>query len=681
MRRREFIKLCGATCLSGIGGLTATSSTSASLLPRDPGRGFDVSSIDRSIRPGDDFYRFSNGTWLDRTRIPPDRVRFGHHDALAEAAELHVREILERGEGGVGPSVRGDAIKIGNFYTSFMDEARVEALDVKPIAPALASIVAAKSHSDFTELMGIRDSFYKPLFRVAIVIDPKDSQRYIVHLSQGGLGLATRDYYLSDTFAEKKAGYRTHIAQLLAMVEWPEPDAAAAAIVDFETAIAQASWSRAESRDVEKTSNVLSESRLAQLAPFPWRRFFHALALPELQRMLVAEVSAVPKIADIYANTPLPILKAWQAFHVASGAARFLSPRFVRADFEFYDRTLSGAVELAPRWKRAVGAVNAAMAEAIGRVYVSRHLPPEAKAQVEAMVEEIRIALKARIERLTWMALPTKERALEKLSRVNVKVGHPTTWRDYSDLKISRDDLVGNVLSGRKFEWMRSINRLNEPVDRSEWLRPPQAVNAYYLRSLNEIVLLAGVLQPPFFDATADPATNYAGIGTTIGHELIHGFDDQGRRYDGSGMLSNWWEAGDLKRFSERAAELGRQYDAFERFPGAKVNGQLTMGENIADLGGVAVAFDAYRHSLRGRPAPVVDGFTGDQRFFLSFAHKWRQVIRDDTARRLLVTDVHAPPPFRVNGVVRNMDEWYEAFGVQSQDRLYVAPEERVRIW
>jgi putative endopeptidase len=407
----------------------------------------------------------------------------------------------------------------------------------------------------------------------------------------------------------------------------------------------------------------------------------NAANLSGLERVVVAENTAIPKIADLFAQTPVDTLKAWQAFHLADSAAPYLSKRFVTANFDFRGKALGGVLEIPERWKRGVSVVNGAMGEAIGRIYVARYFSVEAKAKAEALIEQLRLALKGRIERVAWMGQETKIKALEKLARLNVKVAYPVKWRDYSTLEVRPDDLVGNLQATLRFGWLRKVNRLNSPVDRDEWMMTPQTVNAYYDPNLNEIVLPAAQLQSPYFDSAADPAVNYGGIGALIGHELTHAFDDDGRKFDAAGVLSDWWTSADAEEFKVRAEELGRQYDAFEPFPGTHVNGDLTLGENIADLGGVLIALDAYHASLAGKPAAVIDGLTGDQRFFLGFAQSWRRKSTEDSVRQQLVSDPHAPEQFRVNGVVRNVDAWYGAFGVRAPDKLQLAPESRVRIW
>jgi putative endopeptidase len=645
------------------------------------GWGFDLEGADFLLDPGDDFFRYADGAWYDRAVIPPDRSSIGVDTTLNITNEVRIRDILEHGEQGVDPSLREDAAKIGAFYAAFMDEARADALDAKPIAPLLAVIRAATTREEVAEHMGAgRRSFLSSVFGLGIGADDKAPDEYAVSVGQGGLGL-NRDYYISPRLAEKKAAYLAYISQLLAMIGWEAPEQSARAIVDFETAIAEVSWSNAERRDPEKTYNPMSVAALREAAPFPWPALFASAGLVGLDRVVVVENTAIPKIAAVYGRTPLDTLKAWLAFHLTDGAAPYLSKRFVAASFGFHSRTMSGVAEQPERWKRAVASVNGAMGQAIGRVYVGRYFSHQAKAQIDDLVAQLRIALKGRIERLAWMSPATKLKALDKLSQLNVKIAYPDKWRDYSALEVRSDDLVADVEAARKFAWVRQVNRLKSPVDREEWYLNPQTVNASYNANLNEMTFPAGILQPPFFDPAADLAVNYGGIGGVIGHEMIHGFDDEGRKYDGSGVLTTWWTDGDAAEFNTRAAVLGHQFDAYEPFPGFHVKGDLTMGENIADLGGALVALDAYHNALGDRPAPVLDGLTGDQRFFLGYAQSWRHKSTDDSIRQQLVSNPHAPVQYRVNGVVRNMDAWYGAFNVKPNDKLFLAPEDRARIW
>jgi putative endopeptidase len=644
--------------------------------------GFDMTGADFATKPGDDFYRYGNGAWSDRTVIAPDRSDNSIDRVLIDVAEARIRDILERGEDGVDPSARADAVKIAAFYAAFMDEARIEALDAQPIAPFLQMVRNARTRDDLADLMGASvRTFFGSLFGFGIVVDSKAPDQYVVAISQGGLGLPNRDYYLTPQFADKKAAYLAYMAQMLGLIGWEAPQDSAAAILAFETEIAEVSWTTAEQRDSEKSYNPISVAELEQVAPFPWRRLLQSANLEHVDHVVAVENTALPKIAAIFARTPIETLKAWQALQLVDGVAPFMSKRFVNASFEFNDKILRGVAELPERWKRGVGLVNGMMGEAIGRVYVARYFRAEAKSQIEALVEQLRLAFQHRIERIDWMSPDTRAKALEKLARLNVKIAYPDKWRDYTAVDIRRDDLAGDILAAKTFEWLRNVNRLNSPVDRDEWDMTPQTVNAYYSSNMNEIVFPAAQLQPPYFDPAADPAVNYGGIGAVIGHELTHAFDDDGRKFDAAGVLSNWWTDTDAQHFNARAAELGRQYDAFEPFPGVHVNGDLTMGENIADLGGALVALDAYHLSLKGETAPVIDGFSGDQRFFLSFAQSWRRKATEDSVRERLVSNPHAPEEYRVNGVVRNLDAWYAAFGVKAGDKLYLAPEKRVRIW
>jgi putative endopeptidase len=660
---------------------TAGATDAALASPRYGTWGFDMSGMDRSVKPGDDFFRYANGKWADRTEIPADRTRYGNFDKLRVLSEDRQHAILE--DALAGKLNDPDAAKIAAGYKAYMDEAVAEKLDTKPIAAELAEIRKVASKDAFTALMGKANvSGFASIVPVYITIDFKAPTRYAVGAVQGGLGLPDRDYYLQPAFAEKKAKYQAYIEQMLTMIGWDKPAEHAKAVVDFETKLAEASWSRVERRDRDKTYNPMSVAELNAAMPgFDWNRYLAGTELPKIDRVVVTTNTALPKFAAIYRETPLDTLKAWEAFHVADGAAPFLSKRFVDANFEFRSKTLAGQPEQKARWKRAVDFMDGAIGESVGRVYVARYFPPESKAKMDALVGDIRTALKARIEKLAWMGPETKARALEKLSKFTVKIGYPQTWRDYAALTLKPDDLYGNALRASAFDWRRDVARLNGPVDKAEWGMTPQTVNAYYNPPNNEIVFPAAILQPPFFDPDADPAINYGGIGGVIGHEISHGFDDQGRKSDGDGVLRDWWTAEDAAKFDAQAKRLGAQYSAFEPLPGAHVQGGLTMGENIGDMGGLSLALDAYHASLKGAPAPVIDGTTGDQRVFLGWAQVWREKIRDEQLRQRLATDPHSPARYRVNGTIRNLPGWYQAFDVEPGDKLYVAPDQRVDIW
>jgi putative endopeptidase len=649
--------------------------------PRFGAWGFDLSGRDTTVSPGADFYQYANGAYVKALVIPPDRSRYGAFDALAELSTQRVRSVLE--SAAADRSAAGEEGMVGAFYRAFMDEPRVEALDAGPLAADLSAVEAAKDRTALAVLMGKANSaYFGAVFGVSIGADFKSPDRYAIFLSQGGLGLPDRDYYLQPSFATQKAKYQQYVAHTLEAVRWPDPQAAAKSVVDFETAIAQVSWSKVEDRDPVKGYNPMTVTDLQALAPdFPWAPYLAAADLGAPGRVVVGEKSAFPKIAALYASTPLDTLKAWEAFNVVDGAAPYLSKRFADASFDFHSKTLSGQPEQKPRWKRAAAALDGAIGEAVGRVYVARYFPPESKAKMEVLIGDLRAALAARIERVDWMSPATKAKALEKLSMLTVKVGYPAKWRDYSALYVSDADLYGDMERAGAFDWARQVKRLDGPVDRAEWGMTPQTVNAYYNPVQNEVVFPAAILQPPFFDPAADPAVNYGAIGAVIGHEMTHGFDDQGRQFDGKGALADWWAPEDAAKFVARTKVLGAQYSAFEPVSGAHVNGDLTMGENIADLGGLLVALDAYHMSLKGEPARVIDGLTGDQRFFLGAAQLWRSAARDDEQRRRLVSDPHSPPRFRSNGTVRNVDAWYAAFSVKPGEAMYLSPDQRVHIW
>jgi putative endopeptidase len=643
--------------------------------------GFDASGEDHSVAPGTDFFRFANGTWWDKEVIPADKVRFGNFDILNVLSESRTRLLIE--DAGAGRSADPDAVKVGTAYRAFMNQDRVDRLDAAPLKADLAAIRAERSHRAVAALMGkANGSFQGAIFDTDIQADEKAPMRYAVYMDTGGMGLPDRDYYLKPQFADKKAAYLTYVETQLRQIGWTQPKQSARAIVAFETKIAKVSWSRADERDVDKTYNPMDVGGLAKYAPgFDFKAYLTNANLASTDRVILAANTAFPKVAAIFAATPLATLQAWQAFHLVDSASPYLSDRFVQARFAFRNKTLAGQPEIQPRWKRGVGFVNGSLGEAVGRMYVAQYFTPEAKAKMDALVGNVKAALGARIQRLDWMSPETKAKALEKLAKFTVKIGYPVKWRDYSALTLTDDDLYGDAERSGGFEWARKVKRLNDPVDKLEWDMTPQTVNAYYNPSNNEIVFPAAILQPPFFDADADPAINYGGIGGVIGHEMTHGFDDQGRKADGDGALHDWWTAADATKFDAQAKRLGAQYSQFEPAPGIHVNGDLTMGENIADLGGVLLALDAYHASLNGQPAPVIDGLTGDQRVFLGWAQVWREKIRDDAAKQHAVSDPHSPAHFRVNGPLRNVDDWYVAFGVKPGDPLYVPPEQRVKIW
>ncbi len=658
----------------------AANATDLSQAPRMGPWGFDAAGRDLSVAPSKDFFDHANGTYLNKLEIPADRSRYGAFDALNELSQNRMRAVVEKAA--ANPGATGEEAKIGAFYRSFVDEAAVEALGAKPLAGDLSAIRAIKSQGEMAGYMGgTSRRFGGSFFGAYVHDDAKDPETYAAYLVQGGLGLPDRDYYLDAKFAPQKTAYEAYVERLLTLAGWEKPAENAKAIVALETEIAKVSWTRAERRDDDKTYNPFDIAKLAAYAPgFDWKAYLAGAGL-KTDRVIVSENTAFPKIAAIYAATPLETLKAWSAFSLADQAAPYLSKAFDQAHYEFRSKTLSGQPVQQPRWKRGVIAVDSHIGEALGKVYVAAYFPAENKAKMEALVGDIRTAMGARIEKLDWMGPATKAKALEKLAKFRVKIAYPDQWRDYSSLEIKPGDLYGNIQRASAFEWDYRAARLGGPVDDEEWGMTPPTINAYYSSTKNEIVFPAAILQPPFFDPEGDAAINYGGIGGVIGHEITHGFDDQGRKSDGDGKLTDWWTAEDAAKFDAQAKKFGKQYAAVEVLPGANINGDLTMGENIADLGGLLLALDAYHLSLKGKPAPVIDGLTGDQRVFLGWAQVWRGKYRDDRMRQQLVSDPHAPPKYRVQVPVKNIDAFYEAFGVKPGDAMYLAPADRVRIW
>jgi putative endopeptidase len=658
--------------------------------------GFDPADMDRAARPGDDFSRYANGAWLDRTPIPADKPGVSLRLLESDMTEARQRAILEAAAGAItSPAPATDEGKVGAFYKAFMDESRIESLGAGPIQPQLDAIRAAKTRADLGALMGrhVKD-FETSAFGLSVFVDRKDVAHYVTIISQAGLGLPDRDYYLRTGFAAKKAAYQAYLERLLTLEGWPEARSRAADVVALETKIAEASWTKAQARDPDTTYNPMTVAELERYAPgFPWRGFLGEAGLGVPMKLVITEKTAFPKIAAIYAQAPVPVIQAWLAASVADNAAPYLSRPFDEAFFQFRQKELSGQPQEQARWKRGVRAVAGGdylagdrwdrfgnLGWAVGQLYAAKYFPLSAKAKVQALVADLKTAFAARIANVDWMSPATKAEALKKLAAYNVKVGYPDKPRDHSKVTIRDDDLVGDVLSAAAADWAYSVERRNGPVDRGGWGMTPQTNDAYS-GALIDIVFPAGILQPPIFDETADPAINYGAVGGVIGHELTHGFDDKGRKYDSKGTLRDWWQPSDAKVFEARAKVFGAQYSAYEPVPGSHINGDLTMGENLADLGGLTLALDAYHASLKGRPAPVIDGLTGDQRVFLGWAQAWRGKFRDDYVRRQVVSDPHSPREFRVNGPARNIDAWYAAFGVKPGDKLYVEPDKRVRIW
>ncbi|MFC4728919.1 M13 family metallopeptidase [Coralloluteibacterium thermophilus] len=646
--------------------------------------GIDTAGMKPEVNPGEDFFAYVSGTWAETTEIPADRSSYGAFMMLRDLSEARVRQLIESYPLG-NPATDGDAAKIAALYQGFMDEATIEALGAQPLAPHLDAIRAAADKDAIATLMGrSRGGLGGTYFGAFVSDDQLDPDRYVLYLSQSGLGLSDREMYLDEKFAPQRERYQAYVAQMLELAGWERPQAHAEAIVAMETRLAQAHWTRAESRDRDKTYNPTTLAELERDAPgFPWTRYFEAAGIAHADKAVVRQDTAFPKMAEIFAETELDTLKAWMAFHTTDNAAPLLSSAFVDAQFEFRQKFLNGQPEQRERWKRGVSFAEGAMGEAIGRDYVALYFPPDAKAKMDELVANVKTAMGARLQQLDWMSPETKTEAMAKLQNFGLKIGHPDTWRDYSGLEVVNGDLFGNALRSMAFEWDYRRNRIGQPVDKGEWGMTPQTVNAYYSPVKNEIVFPAAILQPPFFDPDADPAVNYGAIGGVIGHEIIHGFDDQGRKSDGKGLLRDWWTAEDAAKFEAQAAKLGAQYESyvFPQLPGMHINGRVSMGENIGDLGGLTIALEAYRRSLGGEEAPVIDGFTGEQRFFMGWAQVWRILWRDDALRQQLVNGPHSPGQIRAFAPLRNIDAWYEAFNVTADDPLWIAPEDRVRIW
>jgi putative endopeptidase len=642
--------------------------------------GVDQIARDMTVKPATDFFLHAVGGWLKRTEIPADRVAYGVSQELSDATEKILRELIE--DASTGRSNDADAAKVGAAFASFMDEGQIERLDVAPLAPELAAIRAQESKADVAALT-CRPGLQPSIFSLAIEFDAREVPvRYALVIGVGGLGLPDRDYYLIDQLADRKAKYQSYVGAMLGMIGWPQPDANAKAIIDFETRLAQASWTRVEKRYPEKLYHPMRLDELVAFAPgFDFPACLNSSGLAGEESLVVTSDTAFPRAAKIFDETPLDTLRAWQAFHLASSAAPYLSKRFVDARFDFYGKTLSDQPENRPRWKRAVEFVEGAVGESVGRMYVTKYFAPESKLKMDALVQEMIGAMHKRIDRLDWMSAPTKAKAHEKLAKMKAKIGYPVKWRDYGPLSMIADDLYGNAVRSIIYEVKYKIARLHQPVDTDEWLMTPQTVDDYYSLVNNEIGFPAAQLQPPFFDPSADLAVNYGGIGAIIGHEMTHGFDDSGRKFDGNGVLTDWWTAEDAAKFQAAADRLAAQFDKLEPVPGYFINGQLTAGENIADLGGLLIALDAYHAALHGKEAPVLDGLTGDQRFFLAYAQSWRGKKREEATIRQLKADEHATVQFRVDGPVRNVDAWYKAFKVAPEDPMYIAPEQRARIW
>lgn len=685
MRTAFLVTMAAAALLGGCSGPDTTAPPASTAVPAKPALGVfgvETSNMDTSVTPGDDFFRYANGTWLATFQMPADKSRFGAFDALADKSEADVKAVVEALAAGK-PAPGTTAAKVGDMYASWMDEAGIEARGLTPLQPYLDRIATVTDANGVLALMATPD-FAAP-FGVGVVADPEDPTRYAVWASQGGLGMPDRDYYLGPdaSFGKYRTAYRTYVTRILELLKDPAPAASADAVITLETAIARGHWPQADLRNVAKAIKAMPFADFKAFAPaIDWATFLPGLGLPAAPDKIVAYGdTAVRDGSAIIAKYPIDTWKKYLAFHIASDNAAHLPKAFDDASFEFFGKTLRGVQVKRERWKRGVTLLDENIGEGVGEVYVAKFFPPEHKARMDALVVNLRRALEGRLEELPWMDEPTRAEALKKLARFEPRVGYPTKWRDYSTMTVEKGKHFENMAHARAFEWKRQVAHLGQPVDRAEWGMNPQTVNAGYNPLMNQITFPAAILQPPFFDVNADPAVNYGAIGAVIGHEIGHGFDDQGRAFDEAGRTRNWWTAETDEKFRAATKVLGSQYSGYCPVPDGCINGQLTMGENIGDLGGLTMAYTAYRLSLDGKEAPTIDGFTGDQRFFLAWAQVWRAMAREDDTRQRLVTDPHSMPEFRTNGVVRNMDAWYAAFDVKPEDKLYLAPEQRVKIW
>jgi putative endopeptidase len=645
------------------------------------GAGLDFSHQDTSVRPQDDLYRHFNGGWLKSAEIPADRASDGAFIALRIQSEARVREIIE------GATGSDEATKISNIYKSFMDAAAVNAKGGTPIAGELAQVDSISSLTDFVSTFSkLEARGTSGIFGTFIYADMKDASTNILYLVQGGISLPDEAYYREEKYADIRTAYLSHIEAMFTLAGVSNPAENAAKVMALETSIASHHWDQVKNRDATLTYNKMDRAQVKALMPaFDWELYLSDGEIPGvvLDSVIVQQPSFFEGLGALLANFDVDAWKAWLKWHIISGAAPYLSDDFTNENFAFFGKVLSGTPELRERWKRAVSMIEGSLGEAVGKVYVQKYFPAEAKARMEKLVANLIEAYRISINELEWMSPDTKVKALEKLGKFRPKIGYPDKWRDYSALQTTPDDLYGNVGRVVKFQRDHELSKIGKPVDRDEWLMAPQTVNAYYNPVMNEIVFPAAILQPPFFGLDHDDAVNYGAIGAVIGHEIGHGFDDQGSKYDGDGALNNWWTDADRAAFEERTKALIDQYDALipEEAPDVNVNGALTIGENIGDLGGLAIAYKAYQISLQGKPSPVIEGMSGEKRLMLSWAQVWRAKVRPEEMRRRIAIDPHSPAEFRCNQILKNFTPFYEEFGVTDKDSLWLEEQARVQIW
>lgn len=653
-------------------------------LPTTLSSGIIMANFDDTIAPGDDFYRYVNGSWLSNTPIPSDKSNYGAFTALSDEAEANLRIIIENAASQDAPE-GSETQKVGSFFSSFMEEDLVNAIGAEPLQSTLAEIVEVSTKDEmWLKMAELNHISVQMPVGIYIDVDAMQSDQYISYLSQWGLGLPDRDWYLSEddaTHEEARAAYQSYIETALGLAGYERASEAANSVLAIEFLIAEQHWDRVKNRQEELTYNKMTLDELNSLSPdMNWGGYMEVLGISETI-YVIRQPSYIEGLNRLWNDISLQQWQDYSSFKYVDSLAPYLSDDFVQAQFEFEGRTLGGLEEMRPRWKRGVGVVDSALGEVVGSLYVDEYFQEEAKARMDVLVENLRRAFQVGINELEWMSDATKGQAQEKLAKFNTKIGYPEEWKDYSALSADPLDLVGNMLRSRRLEHSRELEKLGSPINRAEWFMTPYTVNAYYNPPMNEIVFPAAILQPPFFNVEADDAVNYGGIGAVIGHEFSHGFDDQGRKYDGAGNLRDWWTEEDVDAFTARASALVNQYNQFEVLPGKFLNGEFTLGENIGDLSGLAVAYKAYQMSLNGRAAPVIDGLTGDQRFFMGWAQVWARLYRDENLENRITSDPHSHSEARTNGIVRNFDLWYETFDVQPGDALYLAPDERVKIW
>jgi predicted metalloendopeptidase len=687
--RRRLTSAAAVLALSGCGGAAPQPTPTPVVTVNTPApaarSGIDKAQFDAAVRPQDDLYRAINGRWLKETEIPADRSNYGAFTVLADEAEKQIRAIVERTAAASDAADGSEAKKVGDFFATWMDEAAVEKQGVTPLRPLLTAITAMKSKAELPAMWAklARLGVAMPLYPY-VNQDDKDANTMIGGFNQAGLGLPDRDFYLQqdEKFAKIRAAYLAHIEKMLTLLGDKDAKAAAAAIVALETELAKAQWDRVKNRDPVATYNKFDREGFAKLAAnIDLPAYNKAVGFGELPAVLVRQPSYVTELGKLVGKTPLQTWQRYLRWHVLTTYAEVLPKAFDDENFAFYGKTLQGVPEQRPRWKRALSALDHTLGFAVGKLYVAEHFPPAHKEKMDALVQNLVRAYDQELGKLEWMSPETRAAAKAKLAKFRVKIGYPKVWRDYAALEVVRGELFGNRIRSASFHYERALAKLGKPVDRTEWYMTPQTVNAYYDPQNNEIVFPAAILQPPFFDADADPAVNYGGIGAVIGHEISHGFDDQGSQYDGDGNLRSWWTKEDRERFDARTAALAAEYATYEPVPGYKLDGKFTLGENIADLGGLKMGFVAWQLSLGGKPSPVIDGLTGAQRVFAGWAQVWRRNYRQENLLNRIKTDPHSPSEFRANGTPRNLDAFHEAFGTKAGDKMWKDPTARIRIW